>query len=170
MAQMNIRLLDAVDAEQYHALRLRGLTTNPEAFGSTYEREIGFTLSFVTERLSSTEDKFTLGAMDAAGSLAGIVTFVRESSLKIRHKGNVYGMYVAPEVRGQGVGRTLLLALLDRARSCSGLEQLNLAVISENAPARRLYQSLGFTTYGVEHHALKYEGQYWDEDHMVLKL
>ncbi|QKS48882.1 GNAT family N-acetyltransferase (plasmid) [Paenibacillus cellulosilyticus] len=167
---MHIRLLESSDAAQYQALRLRGLMTNPEAFGSTYEREVDFTLAFVEERLKPVEGKFTLGAFDAEGQLVGIVTFVRESSAKISHKGNVYGMYTAPEVRGQGAGRALLLALIDRARGCSGLEQINLAVITDNAPARRLYQSLGFITYGTEQRALKYEEQYWDEDYMVFRL
>ncbi|MBD3920522.1 GNAT family N-acetyltransferase [Paenibacillus sp. PR3] len=167
---MHIRLLDATDANRYHALRLRGLTTNPEAFGSTYEREVGFTLDFVEQRLKPSEDKFTLGAIDSEGVLVGIATFVRESSTKIRHKGNVFGVYTTPEMRGQGVGRSLLLALIERARDCEGLEQINIAVITDNAPARKLYQSLGFISYGTEHHSLKYEGQYWDEDYMALKL
>ncbi|GMK40278.1 N-acetyltransferase [Paenibacillus sp. CCS19] len=167
---VQIRVLEAADAANYHALRLRGLMTNPEAFGSTYERETGFALAFVEERLKPAEDKFTLGAIDTDGLLVGIVTFVREASTKIRHKGNVYGMYTAPEVRGQGVGRALLHALIERARSCSGLEIINLTVVTDNAPARSLYQSLGFVTYGTEHQAMKYEGRYWDEDHMALRL
>lgn len=167
---VQIRLLETSDAANYHALRLRGLMTNPEAFGSTYEREVGFAIDFVGQRLQPSEDRFTLGAIGTDGALVGIMTFVREASPKIRHKGNVYGVYTAPEVRGQGIGRALLLALIDRARGCEGLEQINIAVITNNVPARRLYQSLGFTIYGTEHHALKYEGQYWDEDYMALKL
>jgi RimJ/RimL family protein N-acetyltransferase len=47
---------------------------------------------------------------------------------------------------------------------------MNLTVVSDNHPAKRLYESLGFETYGVERRALKYNGQYYDEDLMVLWL
>lgn len=52
------------------------------------------------------------------------------------HKGNVYGMYVAPEVSGQGLGKKLMLELVSRASSYEGLEQINLMVMSENIIAK----------------------------------
>ena len=165
---MDIRVLEAPDAARYQEVRLRGLRTNPEAFGSTYEREAQFSLEFVEERLRPAEGKFTLGAFDETGKLVGIATFVRESGPKTAHKGNVYGMYVAPETQGQGVGKALLRALIDRARTCEGLERINLAVVTDNEPAIRLYRSLGFEKYGTERQALKFEGRYCDEDFMAL--
>ena len=35
---------------------------------------------------------------------------------------------------------------------------------------QKLYESLGFKTFGVQERSLKYNGQYWDEEHMVLFL
>ncbi|GEO27969.1 hypothetical protein AAC03nite_37540 [Alicyclobacillus acidoterrestris] len=95
---------------------------------------------------------------------------MRENSLKTAHKGNVYGMYVAPEMRGRGLGKSLMLELINKARDCDGLEQINLTVVSKNEYAKRLYKSVGFEVYGVERNALKYNGQYFDEDLMVLFL
>lgn len=167
---MIIRILDEPDARLYQELRLSALKSNPEAFGSTYEREVKFSLETVIERMKPTNDKFVLGAFDNSGTLVGIVAFVRENGLKTVHKGNVFGMYVAPNVRGNGLGKSLLLELIAKAKIFTGLEQINLAVISDNEIAKRLYKSLGFEVYGVEHNALKYNGQYFDEDFMVLKL
>ncbi|GEO27772.1 hypothetical protein AAC03nite_35570 [Alicyclobacillus acidoterrestris] len=48
---MNIRILYESDAQLYQELRLRALKINPEAFGSTYEREVKFSLETVVERL-----------------------------------------------------------------------------------------------------------------------
>ncbi len=167
---MHIRVLLEADAEAYRRLRLAGLRTNPEAFGSTYEQEAGIALEAMAERIKPGENKFVLGAFAENGTLSGIVTLVRESGIKTSHKGNIYGMYVASEARGQGVGRLLLRELIERARSLEGLERIGLAVVSDNEPARKLYGSLGFVVYGVEKHALKYNGQYYDEDYMVLNL
>jgi ribosomal protein S18 acetylase RimI-like enzyme len=167
---MNIRVLEQSDAPLYQQLRLSSLKVNPEAFGSTFEREAVYTLETVVERIKSTTDKFVLGAFDARSSLVGIVTFMRETSLKTAHKGNVYGMYVAPEMRGKGLGKLLMLELIVMAKACDGLEQVNLTVVSNNGSAKKLYESVGFEVYGVERNALKFNGQYFDEDFMVLKL
>ncbi|MBB3155606.1 ribosomal protein S18 acetylase RimI-like enzyme [Paenibacillus endophyticus] len=167
---MNIRVLDEPDAILYQALRLNALKCNPEAFGSTYEREADFSLEIVIERLKPGGDKFVLGAFDDNGSLVGIVSFVRENSQKTAHKGNVYGMYVAPEQRGQGLGKLLMNELISRASDCEGLEHINLTVISGNDYAKKLYQSLGFKVYGLENNALKYNGEYFDECLMVLTV
>ncbi|MDR6885214.1 GNAT family protein [Bacillus sp. 3255] len=167
---MIIRILEESDANLYQVLRLSALKSNPEAFGSTYEREVKFSLETVVERMKPTKDKFVLGAFDPNGTLVGIVAFVRETGLKTAHKGNVFGMYVAPNVRGIRLGKSLLLELVAKAKRCTGLEQINLAVLSDNEIAKRLYKSLGFEVYGVEHNALKYNGQYYSEDLMVLKL
>ncbi len=167
---MNIRVLSESDAGLYQEVRLSALKNNPEAFGSTYEREVKFSLETVSERMKPTRDKFVLGAFDTRGSLVGIVAFVRENGLKTAHKGNVFGMYVAPEMRGQGLGKSLMLELIRKAKNCEGLEQINLTVMSENEVGKKLYKFLGFVVYGVEHNALKYNGQYFDEDFMVLKV
>jgi RimJ/RimL family protein N-acetyltransferase len=153
----------------YQELRLSALKINPEAFGSTFEREVKFTLETVVEQLNPTKDKFVLGAFDS-NLLVGIVAFMRESSLKTAHKGNVYWMYVAPDVRERGLGKSLLIELIRKAKNCNGLEQINLTVVSENEIAKKLYSSLGFEVFGVERNSLKFNGQYFDEDLMVLKI
>jgi hypothetical protein len=93
---MTIRVLNESDAQLYQELRLSALKINPEAFGSTYEREVIFSLETVVERLKPTKEKFVLGAFEDNGTLVGIVTLMRENSHKMGHKGNVFGMYVAP--------------------------------------------------------------------------
>jgi RimJ/RimL family protein N-acetyltransferase len=167
---MTIRILNESDAQMYQELRLSALKINPEAFGSTYEREVKFALETVVERLKPNDDKFVLGAFEDRNLLVGIVTFMRESSPKTAHKGNVYGMFVEPEMQGRGLGKSLLLELIRKAKNCNGLEQINLTVVSSNEPAKKLYKSIGFQVYGVEKNALKFSGEYFDEDLMVLKI
>ena len=50
------------------------------------------------------------------------------------------------------------------------IEVIQLSVISDNQPARRLYGSLGFVEYGLERDSLKQNGRYYDEVLMALDL
>lgn len=166
---MEIRTLTAADAGAYYALRLRALTEEPEAFGTSADEYAGTPLADVAERLRATADSFFLGAW--APMLVGCLRFTREEGRKDRHRASIAGMYVAPEARGRGIGRALVRETLARARACPGLEQLHLTVVTANTAARSLYRSIGFVEYGVEPRTLKLDdGRYLDEALMWLRL
>lgn len=74
------------------------------------------------------------------------------------------------EWRKHGVGRLLLSGVLRLARTLPGLEQIHLAVGTDQAAARGLYGSLGFESYGRDIHALKLGDSYVDEEMMLLRL
>jgi ribosomal protein S18 acetylase RimI-like enzyme len=166
---MLVRLLESLDAEIYREIRLDSLKESPESFLTTYEIERERSIEQIRKNLIVTDSRFTLGAF-MNNDLIGVVTFVRESNLKINHKGNVYAMYVSPKNRGQGIGKSLMIELVKRARTCSGLEQINLAVISNNTMAKKLYESIGFKVYGTERNALKSGDLYWDDELMTIRL
>ncbi|MEK3880718.1 GNAT family N-acetyltransferase [Paenibacillus sp. FSL M7-0420] len=168
---MYIRTLTPPDAESYRALRLQSLQLHPEAFLSSYESEVKLSIETTRIRLDSSDEHFTLGAfLDGEQQLAGMATLFRESRPKVQHKANVYAVYVDPVARKHGVGRALMLELIARAKAAPGLELLTLTVTSNNAPAKRLYESLGFIRYGTEPKAMKLGSEYLDEDLMVLIL
>ena len=166
---MLVRRLTEDDLDAVLALRLRALTDNPEAFGSTYEETLARGNDWMRQRLCANESEtFYLGAFEE--NLIGMVAFYREEASKTHHKGYVVSMYVAPESRGLGAGKALMQALIGRVRQIEGLEQLHLAVVTTNQVAYQLYRSLGFEVYGTEPKALKSGGEYWDEYLMVLRL
>ena len=100
--------------------------------------------------------------------LVGVAGFYIQPGPKHGHKGMLWGMYVRPPHRGAGIGRLLVESIIGHARK--HVELLQLFVVSDNLPARRLYQSLGFVEYGIERHATKYGGQYHDDVLMALPL
>jgi ribosomal protein S18 acetylase RimI-like enzyme len=53
-------------------------------------------------------------------------------------------LYVVPGLRGDGIGRALLEAALDMARG-EGATHMELGTSTDDAAARGLYESLGFT-------------------------
>jgi putative acetyltransferase len=64
--------------------------------------------------------------------------------------GELRKMYVLPECRGRGWGRTLLGSLIDEARQ-RGLTRLTLESHSSLLAARTLYESVGFRFIMHEH-------------------
>lgn len=167
----SIRILTADDAAAYQALRLHGLRESPAAFGSTYENEVDTPLEQIAAQLArgAGGEDVVFGAFDDDGRLVGLAGMRRGTSLKTRHRGGVWGMYVAPRARGRGVGCALVSAIIEHARSL-GMERLILGVETTNEPARALYHALGFVTYGIEPQAYRLGGEYWDSELMTLLL
>ena len=77
-------------------------------------------------------------------------------------------MYVRPSARKAAVGRRLVETIIEFARH--RVELIQLAVVSDNEEARRLYERLGFLEYGIEKKALKQDGHYYDEVLMAKDL
>src|SRR5947209_19249957 len=158
---LQIRRLEASDAALYRDIRLEALKKNPEAFGSTFERENAQPLSWF-EAVVVRADIF--GAF-LDGALVGIAGYAAQEGSKQAHEGLLWGMYVRTAGRNASLGKRLVAAVLDHARG--RVEMVQLTVVSENEAARRLYGAMGFVEYGYEKRALKQGGRYYDDVLMV---
>jgi len=159
-----IRRLLAADAEGYRSIRLAALADAPEAFGSDVATESASPVDAFANTLRS---GYVAGAF-AGERLVAIAGFRALEREKTRHRGDIWGVYVAPEARGTGVGRRLMEHVLDYART--QVLQVHLAVTASNGAAVALYEHLGFIRYGTEPRALKVNGRYLDEHLMVLQF
>jgi ribosomal protein S18 acetylase RimI-like enzyme len=167
---IEVRPLTDRDADAYWHLRLEALEREPQSFGESAEEHRQTTIESAVERLAAhPDDNFVFGAI-YQGQLVGMAGFFRYRISKARHKGRIWGVYVRESCRGLGIGRALLVALLERIKSCPGVEQVALSVVSSQEAARALYRSLGFKTYGLEPHGLKVGDGYFDNEHMVLLI
>jgi ribosomal protein S18 acetylase RimI-like enzyme len=163
-APIDLRRLGPEDAVAYREIRLEALADSPHNFSSTLESEQDQPLDRFAARLA---DDLVLGAFSGS-RLIGVAGFYVQPRPKHRHKGMLWGMYVRPDHRVAGIGRKLVEAIIAHARR--HVELLQLFVIADNMPARRLYASLGFVEYGIERNATKYQGQYHDDVLMALPL
>ncbi|MBT2284810.1 GNAT family N-acetyltransferase [Paenibacillus polymyxa] len=161
-----IRNIKRDEADVYWPFRLEALKTHPEAFGASFELSIQIPMNEVQERIHNEPDDYILGAYTTEGILAGMMGFKREYGLKLRHKGIIWGVYVAPPYRGNRLASQLLQEVLERGRYLEGIKQINLSVVTTNKSARRLYERYGFEVYGIERNALEVYGQGYDEAHM----
>jgi len=169
MAPAHVRRLTPEDAEAFRALRLAGLEESPAAFGSSPDVESEHDLELIRARLAPGQDDATFGAF-GGDALVGVVGLHRPTHTKGLHRGQVWGMYVAPAHRRAGAGRALVEALVAYARGCHGLAWLDLGVGVTNDGARALYESLGFSAWGIERDSLRVDGAPVDEAYMSLEL
>ena len=158
-----IRQLTADDAAAYRDIRLEGLRNAPTAFGSSFEAESKSTLA---DFAGTVTRSYVAGAW-IDGVLSGIAGFYPLTG-KAAHRGNIWGVYVRAEARGQGLSRALISDILGHART--QVKQVHLSVVTENAAALAVYERLGFTIYGTEPRSLFVDGRHYDEHLMVLQF
>jgi ribosomal protein S18 acetylase RimI-like enzyme len=164
-----IQELQDGDAAALVELRKRALVDVPLAFGAAPETDFMRTEDAVLEYLAGAPDKHLVGAFDPARALVGMAGSMCARHVKGRHRVAVWGMYVAPEARGAGLGAALLDGLVATALEL-GVAYVDLSVSSAAPAARRLYERAGFVAWGTQHDAMRVGNQHADEVHMTLAL
>ena len=140
---MDIRRVRPDEWALLRDLRLRALQADPDAFGES--------LAVATER-SDADWQARADSADHASFVAdtsgGFVGMVVGGPAPDRPGiAAIYGMWVAQEARGQGIGAALMDAVEDWARS-AGYAFIGLGVTTTNEPAIRLYEHKGYTDTG----------------------
>ncbi|MBW4603569.1 MAG: GNAT family N-acetyltransferase [Calothrix sp. FI2-JRJ7] len=166
---MIIKRLTKHDAEDYSQIRLESLHNNPDSFGTMHQEEAIKTIDDFRDKIPVDNNNFILGCYENK-KLIAIVAFHQESRIKTKHKAYIRSMYVKQEYRRQGIGELLLTELIEKAKAINDIEILLLDVVTNNLPAKQLYLSFGFKTYGIEKMAYKLNNQYFDIDYMSLQI
>lgn len=131
---IDIRTLCGDDATAYKSLRLEA-ATDP-GFGANPADEAAYSTALLARALAPDGDDFVAGAF-IGNELIAMVGF--GAGVKAE-EGTLYGLYVSPGWRRQGLARRLCEALIDREPA----RTISLRVARDNAPAIALYLSLGF--------------------------
>jgi ribosomal protein S18 acetylase RimI-like enzyme len=122
-------------------LRLQALTDAPDAYGSTYERELARTVEDWGRWLSP-------GAtfiVDDGHAALGLVACARDASAPTVV--DLMAMWVHPTLRGSGAADALAAEVIAWART-DGARVVRLQVVHENARAQRVYERCGFRLTG----------------------
>jgi GNAT superfamily N-acetyltransferase len=124
-------------------VRLQALSDAPDAFGSTYERELARTASDWQGWMSPGVAFILYEPLGARGMVAGLR---EETDPAVVH---LMAMWVHPKIRGSGGADELVSAVVAWARSV-GAKLVRLKVIQGNDRARRFYERMGFCPTGIE--------------------
>jgi RimJ/RimL family protein N-acetyltransferase len=165
---LEIRPLVAADAAAFRQIRLRAISDAPSAVWPTYEEEARRTVEDNEARIQRTDTQVVFGAFIDT-KLVGIAGLRWEPLDQVKHKAILWGVFISPDRRREGLARKLFSQVLSFARD-EGVLQIQLCVNAENVRARSLYRSLGFEPFGLEPRAMRVGSQYFDEEHMVLRL
>ncbi|TVQ36778.1 MAG: N-acetyltransferase family protein [Geminicoccaceae bacterium] len=139
MAVVRLRPMAAHDGPRVLAIYQDGIATGHATFEAAAPDWPVFDARFhATPRLVAVIDEAVVGwACLSPTSSRAVYRGVAEVSI-----------YVAAEARGQGVGRTLLTALIE-ASEAAGFWTLQASLFAENAASVRLHRALGFRVMGV---------------------
>jgi len=169
LESLDIRKLMASDAEAYQECRLYALKESPSSFGADYETRTKKPIKYFRERATSKIDNFIFGAFDGV-KLIATVGFAANKSIKMAHRGAIWGVYTYPEYRSQGLARRLIEKTINCVSELNQIKQIELGAGQLNTGALALYKSFGFKIFADEKRAMFVEGEYVDEYLMVLKL
>jgi GNAT superfamily N-acetyltransferase len=122
-------------------LRLQALTDAPDAFGSTYARELARTTADWQLWLAPGATFIFHESAGARGMVAGLHDEIDPAVV------HLLAMWVHPANRGSGAADDLVAAVLAWARS-EGAGLVRLKVIQANGRARRFYERIGFRPTG----------------------
>lgn len=138
---IRIHLLTPSDWHRFRHLRLRSLEDAPDAFGSTYES--------VARRPDSDwprmVEEIPTFVAEVDGEDVGLVRCADDHTEA--DTAWLISMWVAPEVRGRGVGDRLVREVLEVAAK-AGYAQVCLDVADHNDTAIALYERHGFEPTG----------------------
>jgi RimJ/RimL family protein N-acetyltransferase len=166
-----IRRLMPEDVLDYRDLMLEAYARHPDAFTSTASERAALPMSWWQSRLDAAPfaPEVVFGAFEH-DRMIGVAGLSFETREKIRHKATLFGMYVPPTFRHQGVGRELVLATLKHARTRPGIVLVQLTVTQGTAGARALYERCGFVPFGVEPLAVSVGPELVSKVHMWCDL
>lgn len=160
-----IRLLTPDEASQVQHLRLISLQTDPDSFISTFETEKDLPERYFANRIirSLIPPSFGYWGVFKHASLIAYAQLSREQLPKASHLANIYEVFVLPEWRQQGIGKSLIQHLLAVCIHHPDIEQVYLKTTSTNQAAINLYQILGFKQVYIRHNTIKSGTVYADE-------
>ncbi|HTZ75352.1 MAG TPA: GNAT family N-acetyltransferase [Candidatus Aquilonibacter sp.] len=167
---MFIRRLMIGDAPVFWHLRMVALQSEPVGFAESTAEHEALGVKGTEARIEAGNDEnFVMGAFET-GQLIGTAGFYREQKEKRRQIGWIWGVFVHPEHRQQGVGRALICSVVEQARGLNGLAAIHITAAIAQTAARKMYGSLGFRVVGTVPGALYVDGKYYDEEMMALDL
>lgn len=133
---------EGIDLKKLRKLRIDALKSDPIAFGEKYEvaanRSSDKWDSWFSER---TKGKSRIFIIESKGRYIGMCGITIENDQN--PQAYLWGVYIKPNERSKGLGRNLMLAVLEHTELIK-IPMLAIRVDKENQKALLFYESMGF--------------------------
>lgn len=164
----NIREATSDDAKAILA-HVRGVIAEPDVCATWDLDEFNYTLDeerkIIADCNAAENSRFFVAMADE--SVIGLIVAHGGKRRANRHEA-VLSISVDRAWRGRGVGKALMLHVIDWARQTGILTRLELRVFTRNTPAIKLYEDVGFATEGILRNSIFRNGKY--EENLVMGL
>lgn len=160
------------DGRALRRLRNAALKEHPDAFLASVAEEAENLMGDFDAMIATrwTGDANQMLVAEYQGQVVGMCGFYREERSELAHRATIWGLYVQADARHHHAGRHLLEHALEQLKRLPGVRQIHASITEGNTDGRRLYESLGFTAWGVQPGAMQVDGQVLDETHLILQL
>ena len=165
---VSVAVLGPQDWRDLRAIRLEALQSEPAAYSSSYQETLSRSDQHWQQRLANDHSVHLLARAQCCpiGMGGGYLgSDEGDDSVAV-----VFGMYVASEYRGRGIGRLLLTSLIDRLSALPRIAMIRLGVTETQELARRLYESVGFHVVGKAAEGIVVDDRWYDELIMELRV
>lgn len=150
MKNISIHRLLPSEWRRYKTIQLEALKQDPQSFGASFKKWKDFSDEKWQERPSNPDSIIFLALNEEEPiGLTGI-HFEKENGDRVAH---IWGMYVSPDFRSLGIGKSLMEAALEAVKE-NQVNKATLMVNSEELPAIRLYEKMGFDNRGTTDYLL----------------
>ena len=152
-----------LDIQKRVVAELEYLITAPEEFNKTVEEQQEWIHKVIQN------ERETIVAAEADGAVVGWIAFQTSPRSRLAHTGSI-GMMIEPSFRNRGIGKALIMYILDWAAENPFIEKVCLGVLSTNERAIRLYEGLGFVEEGRKVKDIKFSEDRYADDVLMYKF
>ncbi|MCX7997022.1 MAG: GNAT family N-acetyltransferase [Patescibacteria group bacterium] len=152
--------LDPIDVsrwQEYRDLWLEALRETPEAFAADYDTQAKVPDEIWRERLEEVLRETTAVMVFAQvdNQLVGMIGAYYEENPKFSHIATIWGVYVKPEFRKQGIATDLANELIEKIKRNPAIKKIKNYSVTTGQMAVTVYKNHGFEIVGISKEELK---------------
>jgi len=141
-SKISIVKLGPNEWQKYKDIRLETLKAEPKAFNSTYQESVTYPSAYWKEKLTDKNNLFAFAKDE--NKIIGFMSLTLGEEKETDETAVIHGAYVNEKYRGQGIGKSLLIFLIEEVKKNKKIKLLKLWVKDTQTIAKNLYESMGF--------------------------
>lgn len=138
-----------------------GFSTDERSFTGAEE------VSFI-ENMNNSQDSVLLVG-EYKGEIVGTAQITIKSKHKWKRHACDFGIAIIKKCWGLGIAGKMMLSIIECAMKAK-YEQIELAVVAENANAVNLYKSFGFELCGTKKNVYKFSKSHYSDEYIMQKF